>query len=137
MSPTSSFSVVIEGQPPSANHQYAPAKRRSKAGREYLGLRKLKDIETYQLIAVSRTRRARPAGWAPPPYRPKDGMGFITLSFSFYLGGEADTDNLMKILDDAVAIALGVNDRTFLSRAMHKQTGVKQPRVEIEISCDA
>lgn len=130
------FLVVIEGQPPSANHQYAPAKRRSKDGREYLGLHKLRDIEDYQLIVVSRTRRAMPRDWSPPEYHPKSGFGFIVLNYYFYLGREADGDNLMKVINDAIAIALGVDDRMFLSRAQGKVVGVKDPRVEVYISCD-
>lgn len=117
----SDFQFTIEGQPPSVNHAYHPG--RTKAGR--LFVRKVAGIETYQLVVSSVCRVARPKDWHPGPQ--------IRLRYSYYLKRDIDCDNAKKFINDAIAIALGVNDRTFLSCDMLKVTGIKEPFVLVEV----
>jgi Holliday junction resolvase RusA-like endonuclease len=112
----------VEGQPPSVNRMYTLARTKS-TGRPYLT--KSLGVEMYQLVASSACRQARPKDWEPAPK--------IRLRYMFHVKRDIDCDNAMKALNDAIAIALGVNDRTFLPCTVDKTTGNKEPHVIVVI----
>ena len=112
--------LTFPGTAPSANHQY----RRRAGG---LQLARTDDATTYYNEVVLRTREARPSGFAP--------TGQIRLFFDFYLNRHVDADNMLKILDDAIATGLGVNDRHFLPcvRSIVHKVPWREARTEVEI----
>jgi len=134
-----SFSVTIEGQPPSVNHSYRPIKKPMKdafgqpiysaEGRQVvrMGLAKNQKVTDYQQLVVWRTRAAKPSGWQ------HDGE-WIRTSYRFYLTRRMDCDNALKALNDAIALALGVDDFWFLPCVTSKTVNSKEPpRVEVTI----
>lgn len=82
-------------------------------------------VEAYQNDVSLIARNARPSWFAP--------TGQIRVRYSFHLKRDADCDNLIKMLQDAIASALGVNDRWMLPCVAQKTTGNKQPWTDIEV----
>ncbi len=111
------FTFTVPGQPPTTNHMYS----RSKGG-SY----KAEGVEDYQTVAAYITRQARPKGWTPGR------RIHIDLTFWMSRGGR-DADNHLKALLDAIAIALGVNDSSFLPCVAANETDKDNPRVEVVI----
>lgn len=141
------FEFTIPGQPPSVNRQYD-------LGYSFDGKSiyrsKNPEVTAYQLVAMNATQRAKPAEWIPrEAYLPREGRGMIVIELRFFLGRDVDCDNTQKAILDAIKYGLGTevrkarkgnsyvapiyDDARFLARAMWKQTGVKQPRVEVAI----
>lgn len=118
--------VDIPGQPPSLNHNYRIIRIKHRDGTSHQQLGKLKDVESYQLIVTSLTRRALPPGYIPPDRQ-------IRVRYRFYLKRDIDCDNALKAINDALAIGLGVNDKLFLPCVESKETGYSDPHTEIEI----
>lgn len=114
------WSFEVPGQPPSVNHLYVRVRG------NWNKIAKAKGVEQYQNDVVFLCRAARPSGWRPE--------GQIRIEFEFHLGRDADCDNLIKALQDAVAMALGINDRNFLPCVISKSTGNKQPYTVIHLS---
>jgi Holliday junction resolvase RusA-like endonuclease len=83
------------------------------------------EVASYQADTTLIVRSARPSGWRPP--------GQVRLTYDFYLKRDADCDNLLKVLNDAIAMALDVNDRHFLPCVRSKVVDgtTRNPRVEI------
>lgn len=117
---------VVPGQPPSMNHLYRPAIRRRRDGTTYMARYKATGVEDYQLVAYSMARRARPKNWEPK-------LHYVRIRYWFRLKRDIDCDNAMKALNDAVAMALGIDDRRFLPCVQDKWIGQHDPEVEIEI----
>jgi Holliday junction resolvase RusA-like endonuclease len=133
------FTVTIEGQPPSVNHSYRPIKKPmrdsfgqpiySEEGRQVvrIGLAKNQKVTDYQQLVVWRTQAAKPSGW-------RHAGGWIHISYQFYLTRKMDCDNAMKALNDAMAMALGVDDFWFLPCVISKSVNSKEPaRVVVTI----
>lgn len=131
--------MSIEGQPPSVNHSYRPIRKPmrdsfgqpiySAEGRQVvrMGLAKDKKVLDYQQLVVWRARQAKPSGW-------QHGGGWIRISYRFFLTRKMDCDNILKALNDALAMALGVDDFWFLPCVTSKTVNHKQPpRVEVTI----
>ena len=145
------FTFRIPGQPPSMNRMYENAYAFDGQGRRYMGRKKLHEVEMYQLVAMNACQRAKPALWEPQfPYQPKRGTGLIVVNLYFYLDRDIDCDNAQKALLDAIKFGLGTrvvtskrskvpriapiyDDARFLGRAMHKETGHKEPSVRVEV----
>jgi Holliday junction resolvase RusA-like endonuclease len=64
------------------------------------------EVLRYQTSAALIIKAAKPSRWKPE--------GQIRIEYEFYLGRDADGDNLLKALNDAIESAIGVNDRWFL-----------------------
>lgn len=128
-----SWRFVVPGQPPSVNHSYRIIRLRRKDGTSFQRLGKLKNIEQYQLLVKALAERAKPEDWDPGPYNPKIGEGLITIRFWFYVKRDIDTDNTKKAINDALKWAMGIDDKRFLGQDMWKETGHKEPYVEIEV----
>jgi Holliday junction resolvase RusA-like endonuclease len=114
------FTFEVPGQPPSVNHMYVRVRGRWDRQTKAPG------IEQYQQDVVYLCRASKPAGWTVPE-------GYIRLCYTFHLRRDADCDNLLKVLNDAIAMALNVNDRMFLPCVVDKTVGSKTPRTIIEV----
>ncbi len=113
------FAFTVPGQPPSTNHIYVRVRG------QYGKMAKAPGVEAFQADVALLCRTARPSGFHP--------KGQIRVRYSFHLGRDADADNLLKMLQDAIARALDVDDRVMLPCVMDKTTGNKQPWTGIEI----
>jgi len=124
------FSVVLPGQPPSANRQY---KRRAGG----LEMARRPEVTAYATMVTLLVREARPMGFL----RASPGMiheGQTRIVYDFYLGRPVDADNMVKIINDAIAQGLGVDDRSFLPCVRSLRTGFgKLARTEVEIEWPA
>lgn len=113
------FSFSVPGQPPSTNHIYIRVRG------QYGKMTKAPGVEAYQTDVALICRTAKPSGFDP--------KGKIRVRYTFHLNRDADADNLLKMLNDALAAALGVNDRWFLPCVVDKTSGNKNPWTEVEI----
>jgi Holliday junction resolvase RusA-like endonuclease len=123
------FSFRLEGQPPSGNHRLSPALRWSKPktgeAKPYVGWKRAKGIENFMLYVTVMTKRAIPKDWIPGSK--------IRVSYLFELDNDMDCDNAMKVISDAIALGLGVDDSRFLPCVLDKTTKHKDPGVSVFI----
>jgi Holliday junction resolvase RusA-like endonuclease len=89
-------------------------------------MRKTSEATAYQVGVTQIVKTARPTGWVPARriyivYR----MWFDT--------DRRDASNAIKLLEDGIAVALGVNDNTFLPCVASKETDRANPRVEVTV----
>lgn len=82
-------------------------------------------VEAYQVGITLLVRTTKPSG--PPP------AGQIRVRYWLRLKHDIDADNTMKIINDALAVGLGVDDRVFLPCVHEKSTGHLRPEVAVEI----
>lgn len=123
----------IPGQPPSVNHLYKPALREGKKG-TYRSFAKADGVEEYQSIASMIVKLAMPKSWKT--YLQLNSSSQIRVKYWFHLGNDTDCSNAFKALEDAIAFAMGVNDKRFLPCAAGKDVGNKEPCVDIEVSLE-
>jgi len=115
------------------NHSYKPVmlRKRSAAGASYtrIGMAKLSAVAAYQTDVMLLARSAKPSNWRPAG-------DWIRVRYRFFLRRSIDCDNAMKALNDALALAIGVDDKRFLPCVTSKSVQSKEPnpRVEVEIS---
>lgn len=120
-----SFTFRIDGEPPSWNHAYRDVIIKTKAGKSYRTRAKTPAATAYQVLTTLRTKEAMPPGWTPSEQ--------LRISYAFYFKRARDADNSLKMLNDAIAKGLGVNDSRFLPCVRSKSTGNKEPYVEVTI----
>jgi hypothetical protein len=122
-----SWTVTVPGQPISGNKANKIGRGFRRGGIAYPKLVKTESAATYQALAALYTRQAKPSGWT------WDG-GQVVVEYRFYLAHDVDCTNIIKVIEDAVFPALGINDKYALPRAMSKE--IVEPvdaRVEITI----
>lgn len=112
------WTATVYGQPPSVNHIYTRVRG------HWDRMAKVPRVATYQAGVVPVIRTAKPSGWRPE--------GQIRITYDFFLVRDADCDNMLKILNDAISVALDINDRMFLPCVRSKSIDKKNPRVEVE-----
>lgn len=118
--------MVIPGQPPSGNHAYKIGRGFRRGGITYPKIIKTDVAEAYQQGVALLVRTARPSGWRPD--------GQVVVEYRFYLWDDADCTNLIKVIEDGIFPALGINDTFALPRAMSKELVPKsEARVEVTI----
>jgi hypothetical protein len=126
------WSFVIEGQPVSWNAAYkiGTVNRRAynRADHDIRTIIKTDEAVAYTTLAMLRAREKKPSGWAP--------KGFVVVEFKYYLGRDVDCDNVMKLVNDGIEAATGVDDRWYLPRAMSKVTGLRPEQRRVEITVD-
>jgi Holliday junction resolvase RusA-like endonuclease len=130
-----SFRFRVPGQPPSVNHAYKIVRLKRRDGSTYQRFGKLPNVEQYQLVVKAIAHAAKPASWDPGEYLPKQGQGLVLIRYWYYVKRDIDTDNTKKAINDALKWALEIDDKRFLAQDMWKETGHKEPYVEIEV-CD-
>ena len=120
-----SFRFTVPGQPLSANHAHQDVYL-TRGDKRIRTRAKTPEATAYQLGVKTLASVARPTGFAP--------TGYIRVVFDFYLRRDIDCDNMIKLIDDAIAWALDVNDRWFLPCVRSKTVNSKaDPHVDIEI----
>lgn len=97
-----------------------------RGGGSYPKIRKTSVVEAYQEGAARIIQTAKPSRWIPPE-------GFLRLTYEWHLTDDIDADNLMKVLNDAIAPAIGVNDKLFLESVLPKVLRSKNPHVTVTI----
>jgi Holliday junction resolvase RusA-like endonuclease len=123
--------VSIPGVPPSVNHMYQASIHKTATG-SYRGVRKAEGVEAYQDGATMFVRTSMPSSWRKDLAKHE---GYIRIKYWFYLQRDIDCDNALKALNDAIAKALGVDDKRFLPYVVDKWVSKKNlPRVELEFS---
>lgn len=123
------FTFRVPGQPPTVNHLYKEATRTTigKNGNVRTYRTKVKEdgVQTYQDSVTWYTKMNVPRDWEPGER--------VRLRYWFHLKRDIDCDNALKAINDAVAHALRVDDKSFLPSVEAKWTGEKDPFVVVEI----
>jgi hypothetical protein len=122
------FVVRIPGEPASINRLKVIRRYRSTASGTvgYPAIGKPASVEQYQHDATLLVKAGRPSGW-------KWAGGYLRVIFRAHLKRHIDGDNFSKILGDAIAAAIGVDDRWFLICVAEIVIGPEDPYVEIAI----
>jgi Holliday junction resolvase RusA-like endonuclease len=115
---------IVFPWPPTANHCYVTTRQ----GRRVLTA----GAKSYQGEATSRTAFA--VNCTPAEYWVKKPDLFV-VEATYYKPDRRrrDTDNVRKVLADAVAAGLGVDDSQFMWRDQDLQVDREDPRVELTI----
>lgn len=82
-------------------------------------------VENYQTGVMLQVRSAKPSKWIPGSR--------VRIWYDFHLDADIDCDNALKALNDAIAAAIGCDDKAFMPCVRTKVTGVKEPYVKIEV----
>ena len=112
--------------PPSINHQYATVQGRrvlSSAGRRFKAL-----VGQEVLCALAKRRAGHTVG------RMQDSLP-LALDLRFYFASELrrDIDGGLKITQDAVCEALGINDNRIVEVTLRKERDATAPRLELSL----
>jgi crossover junction endodeoxyribonuclease RusA len=112
--------------PPSINQQYATV-----GGRRVLS----KDSRSYKKEVGKVIRRLRAEGVIPDSLVMTLRRGFVGLFIDFYFETPArrDLDGGLKITQDAICDALGVNDNRVVDVHLVKRIDPLRPRIEVEL----
>ena len=123
-----SWTVTIPGQPVSGNHANKIGRGYRAGGIAYPKIVKTDEAAAYQAEAGLLVKVARPSNWK------WDGRQLV-VEYRMYLNYDADCTNIIKVLEDAIFPALGINDKYALPRAMSKELVPRQlARVEVTIT---
>jgi Holliday junction resolvase RusA-like endonuclease len=88
-------------------------------------------VDTYQEAIILIAKAARPSGWEHPKDTP------IRIRYWFYTNPRIDTDNMKKLVNDALAKAIGINDKWFLTcDVVNIKTRDGLQRIEVQIDTD-
>jgi hypothetical protein len=118
------FSVTMPGQPPSWNHMYRWTTRNVN-GRQVRIQVLTDEANLYKSQLTMVARASKPGSFQP--------VGGIIVAYTMRLGRDLDADNVMKAVNDSLAVALGVNDKLFLPVTLDKTSGNKNPHVIIDV----
>lgn len=129
------LSFTIPDTPPSWNHSYRIAKQyvRNQGGLTYnadgtakqrMTLAKTEDAKVFSEMVEMIVKTARPSGWQCPKN--------VYVVYRLFMKRQMDCDNVLKMTNDAIARALGVDDKRFLPVVVERQVGVS-PRMEVSI----
>lgn len=133
---TGVFFFTVPGQPISWNKSYRQKTItvKDRLGRAVLGTSgrpktrpaqfKTREAEEYQDAVRLLARVARPSGFVPAQ---------VIVAYDFVLDRDIDCDNVMKMVNDALAEALDLNDRHFFPVVLSKTTGSKDPTVHVGV----
>lgn len=129
------WSFTIPGQPLSWNHAYKRVTYRKKQPDGSVNvinrMGKADGVEEWQNGIIYLAKAARPSGWTHPKDTP------IRIRYRFYTYPLIDTDNMKKLVNDAIAKAIGVNDKWFLTcDVVNVKTNEGLQRIEVEIDND-
>lgn len=112
--------------PPSINHQYATVNARrvlSSVGRGYKAL-----VGRLVLVALSRSPHREPLHRML-----RDAPLSLAIRFHFQSPLRRDVDGGLKIAQDALCEALGVNDNRITEIHLYKQADPHNPRIEVSL----
>lgn len=128
--------LTIPGQPVSWNAAYRIGVGVRTGSRGRIRLRgddpatfrkiiKTDEAVAYTNMVATLARAARPSRWSPE--------GFVVIEYRLFLGRDVDADNVMKLVDDGLELATGVDDKWFLPRAISKQWGLRPNERRVEL----
>lgn len=109
------WSFWVPSQPPSMNHMYEATVVRRSDGSSVRSVRKANGVESYQVAATLIAKAARPSDWQPEER--------VRVVYRFFLKRDIDCDNALKALNDAIAKAIGIDDKRFLPYVEDKTVG--------------
>ena len=119
------WGFTLPGQPPSWNTAYRIITKHGRRG-GYQALGKTSEAKRYQIGAANIIRSAKPSRWKP--------IGQLRIHYWLYLARDMDCDNVLKLINDVIQTATGVDDKWFLPTVEEKTTGWgKKARVEVVI----
>ncbi len=125
------WTFEVEGQPVSWNAAYRIGVVGRPGGRgTFRTIIKTDEAEAYTDLATVRCREAKPSGWQMPVDR------LVIIEYRLHLGRHMDADNILKLTNDGIAAALGVNDKWFLPRVMSSEWGLRADQRRVEITVD-
>lgn len=127
------WSVTVPGQPQSWNSAYRTGKvylkpDASGARRSIHRPVKTEKAAQYQNDVILLTRAARPSSWTPTTQ--------VRVIIDLYLARNSDADNLLKILLDGAAKAIGINDVLFLPCVRRKESGLDPKDARVVLTFD-
>lgn len=119
--------TLILPMPPSINHQYATVQGRrvlSRAGREY------------KLLVAEAVEGWLSGQHLPVATREVFQQHYLALDIAFYFATalRRDLDGGLKIAQDALCEALGVNDNLVVDIHLSKRVDRRQPRIEMGLT---
>lgn len=120
------FSFTVPGQPVSWNQAFR-VRMRNINGVRTRGLYKTSEAEAYQDGIRLIAKVARPTSFVLPK------RGRIIVAYDFVLKTDIDCDNLLKLMNDALAEAIGHNDKFFMPVVMSKTLGSKNPMTTVTV----
>jgi crossover junction endodeoxyribonuclease RusA len=123
--PTGLLSLVLP-LPPSINHHYATVQGRRVLSSEG---RRFKTLVGQEVLCALAKRRTGPPSHAIPASVP------LGLDLHFYFVSEIrrDIDGGLKITQDAVCEALGINDNRIVEVTLRKEKDVTSPRMKLSL----
>ena len=122
-----SWKITIPGQPISGNHATKIGRGYRRGGISYAKIVKTPEAEAYQQGIAYIVRTSKPRDW-------HGNDRFVVCEYYFYLWDDLDCTNAIKVIEDGIFPALGINDRWALPRAMEKHHVSKaEARVEVII----
>lgn len=112
--------------PPGINNQYVHVGRRRVLSRE---------SRTFKKQAVARIERLRLEGVIPEAFVTLARKGYLSLFLDFYFETplRRDLDGGLKITQDAICEALGLNDNRVVDIHLVKRIDPRRPRVEVQL----
>lgn len=124
--------MTLPGPPPTINHSYKIVTVPAKGGQGLVRrLAKADGVEAYQAGVTYIAKTAKPSGWVPADK--------VRLRYWFYLQREIDSDNALKAINDAIALAIrpdasaAKRDSGFLPCVADVFLGYKDPHVVVEV----
>lgn len=125
LQPTGLLSLVLP-LPPSINHHYATVQGRRVLSSEG---RRFKTLVGQEVLCALAKRRTGPPSHAIPASAP------LGLDLHFYFVSEIrrDIDGGLKITQDAVCEALGINDNRIVEVTLRKEKDVTSPRMKLSL----
>ena len=118
------WSFTIPGQPPSWNASYRIARMRN-ADKTFHTLVKTPKASQYQADSRLIIAAAKPSKWEPTEQ--------VRIYYRFYLTRDIDADNILKLLNDVIEAATGVDDRRFLPCVISKEVVRKKGDARVEV----
>lgn len=115
----------MPGSPPSWNRSYRITRQTGAQGQTFHTLSKSGVAERYQGDLALVCRTAKPSGFKPE--------GEVIISYKFYLARNIDVDNILKMMNDAIAKAIEIDDRRFLVATPSKTLREKDPHVIVGV----
>lgn len=131
------FTFTVPGQPVTWNHMYkeinVPVFDRfgspihDSYGRQKMrrGKAKTSEANVFQSGVTLICKAARPSSFKP--------KHMVIVAYRYYLVKDMDCDNMMKASNDAIARALGLDDKRFLTLPFGKDIVHSNPRMVVTV----
>lgn len=119
------FSFTVPGQPVSWNAAFKVRRYKLPNGEWQRGIRKTPEAEAFQHGVQMIAQAANTLRF--------DKNLRVLVAYEFALQNDIDCDNLLKLLNDALSKAIGLNDRHFMPVVMSKTIRNAQPFTRVTV----